>query len=70
MLFYMFGGLVIAALFTLIRSPMHSRVLLTNIINTFVFSVKQFVLLFHLPKYNYVIVIGIMRKFFLYIIFL
>ena len=37
-----FGGLVIAALFALIRSPGHTHVLLTNIINTIVSSMIQF----------------------------
>ena len=36
------GGLVIAALFALIRSPGHTHVLLTNINNTIVSSMIQF----------------------------
>ena len=47
---------------------MHSRILVTNIINTFVYSVKQLLMLFQVPKYNYVFLIFIvtMSKFFLF----
>ena len=59
MLSYIFGGLVIAALFALIRSLRYIHILVTNIINTTVSSMLQFSLLFHVPKYSCFIVIVI-----------
>ena len=47
---YNYGGLVIAALFALIRSPGHTNVLLTNSINTIFSSVIQFSTLFYVPR--------------------
>ena len=41
---------MIAALFALIRSPRHTHVLITNIINTIVSSMIKFLMLFLCPN--------------------